>query len=204
VRAVTSRRNERGQRASRALTVVAVVTATGCAVVPGPTPGRPRVSWRSQDVAVRQRVYDEFRLEVRRCRGGASLARSDGVYTHDQLRQVLSEYPRSRALSEAADWRIRILLNAGIAGVVALGAAGGDHLFSAVDGGSGRLGGDGRIALYTAGAALVGAALVGAWLWRDPVPDIPATYNDELRADLGLDGADMAGATAVAATCPRR
>ena len=113
------------------------------------------------------------------------LAREDGKHTYIDLRDVLGEYPRSRTLYERAASRDSTLATLLIGGITLAAVGGGDQLAHAIDGSQG-LTQTGRDVMYACGGALVLSALVTSLVWRDPIPQIPATYNDELRADLGL------------------
>lgn len=171
-----------------AVVLVGLATVSACGVIPRPTVTGPNQSWGETTTAERASIYRAHRLR-KRCGLSQDLIRADGTYSYVELRDVVGRYPRSRGAYERAARRDDTLLVGLAVGLTLVGAAAMDHAAEGLEG-AGRLGDGGRIALYATGGAILAATLAGALWWRDPVADIPALYNAELRADLELDPDD--------------
>ena len=160
------------------------IVLVACYLPPMPAASRPRPSYETLDEPSRIEFYRKYRLTAAREGLGTALARDDGKHTYIDLRDVLGEYPRSRMLYQEAALRDSVLVSLLVGGLSFGVMAGADQL--AATGNSAMLTQTGRDVLYSFGGALLVATAITAWLWNDPIARIPETYNDELRADLGL------------------
>jgi hypothetical protein len=161
-------------------------TCAGCVTLPLPLPHGPLPSWATQDRGYRVQIYRRYRLSLTSVGMGTLLTREDGKHPYLDLRDVLGMYPKSRALYERAAHRDELLSTLAIWGI-SFAATAGFYQLAAATGDTDTLSSTGRDAFYVIGGALVGAALVGVIVWHDPIDDMPATYNEELRQDLQLD-----------------
>src|SRR5256885_10347014 len=105
-------------------TTLALCLLAACEVVPHAGVRGPRAPWSSLTEAERADVYRRYRLGTQRSGLGTVFAREDGTHGYIEMRDVLAEYPRSRALYERARTRDETLAWMAISGVSILFTAG--------------------------------------------------------------------------------
>lgn len=161
-----------------AVAVVAVVAAA-C----GPHATRPAVP-RDADVATRESIYAAHELTYVDSWFTRTWRRADGAYDLKHVESAVSAYPASREAHATVKQRaLAVTLISGLGGAL-LGFTAGYQLGAPE---AERMSDKAAYTLVGAGAVLIvlGVVLDRTWA-RDAAREMAATYNADLRYDLGL------------------
>jgi hypothetical protein len=172
------------------------IALAGCWTPDLPSAVQPHPSFATQPLAEREAMYSRYHLEPTEMGLGTAYKRADGTHTYMDLRDSFGQYPRSRALYRRVANRDATLANLTIYGL-AFGLVGGIDQVATLDG-SDTMTQTGRNVFYGIGGALLVTAGIAALAWHNPMKQLAAAYNEELRADLALPGGPSPTASATA------
>lgn len=161
---------------------------------------KPPVLPTATDASSREVFYSEYRLTADIGAFSAEWKRSDGSYGWGQLDQLAQQFPESQDVYSRANTRGVVLGSMGAVGGGLVGYTLGYNLTASSDR---RWSSGTQAAFYGVGGGLILVSAIIGIAWHNPAVDFADTYNNALRARLGLSARGKKTALTLAPWVPR-